>query len=347
MLNIYPDTKIYIHAPAGSTSGGPELLHQLADILNNNDREAFIVYYGDKSHSIPDAYKKYNVKTTDFIENNNHNIEVYPEVQGKEILQNSRKTQKFFWWLSVDNFFHGDWDWHNIVLRDIFKFSFDLGMWHLKDRIKCSIYYRKNFFGKKRSIKQLSHFNCGYQAEYIHDFLEKFGYRDFVPLKDFLNIDYFQEKKSKERKDVILYNPKKGIEFTKKLILATPDLTWIPLQNFNRSELIELQQSAKLYIDFGNHPGKDRLPRECATNGCCVITGRRGSANFFEDVSIKDDYKFDEKKSSIEKISERIRWVLSHYEEALLDFENYRQKIASEKKEFEEQVAKIFQFDHV
>lgn len=348
MLNIYPDTKIYIHAPAGSTSGGPELLHQLADILNNNNRDAFIVYYGNKEHSIPEAYKKYNIKTASVIENNSHNIEVYPEVQGEEILKNSFNTQKFFWWLSVDNFFHGKWDWHNIVLRDVFKFKFDFGMWHLKDRIKCSIYYRKNYFRNKLSLKQITKFVCGYQAEYIHHFLKKFGVKELVPLKDFLNDDHFQSKYCiQEKKDVILYNPKKGFEFTKKLILATPDLTWVPLQNLCREDLIKLQQTAKLYVDFGNHPGKDRLPRECATNGCCIITGKRGSANFFEDVSIPDNYKFDENKASIASILFQIRWTLDHYEKAFLDFESYRQKIKSEKKEFEEQVAKIFRFDYV
>lgn len=346
MLTIYPDTKIFIHVPAGSVTGGPELLHQLADILNNNNRDAFIVYYGEKKHDIPKEYQQYNIKKSEQVENNAHNIEVYPEVQGIEILRNTRITQKFLWWLSVDNFFHNEWDWHNIKLRDIFRFNFDLGITHLKDRIKCSIYYKKNFFKDKRSLKLISGYDNGYQAEYIRNFLSKFGFKKVYPLSDFINDQYFEKKFSHTKKNIVLYNPKKGLEFTKKIIKAAPDLSWIPLEHLNRSELINLIQSAKLYIDFGNHPGKDRLPRECAINGCCIITGKKGSAAFFEDIPIKNKYKFLDNDKSIPDIVATIRWSLKNYEQATTDFDDYRKKISNEKKIFETQVAQIFKIDN-
>ena len=343
MLTIYPDTKIYIHTPAGSVTGGPELLHQLADLLNNNGRNAFIVYYGTKDHIIPKDYQLYNIKVSDYIEDNNHNIEIFPEVQGEEILQNSRSTQKFLWWLSVYNFFHNEWDLHNIRLRDIFKFNFNLGLFYLKDRIKCSIYYKRNFFKGKRTLALISKYDSGYQAEYIRNFLSKTGFKNIYPLSDFINDQYFEDNFSCKKKDIVLYNPKKGFEFTKKLIEAAPNLSWIPLENLNRTELINLIRSAKLYIDFGNHPGKDRLPRECALSGCCVITGKRGSAAFFEDVPIKSKYKFDQTKKSTEIIIKRIKWILSNYEQAILDFNDYKNKIKLEKEEFMKQVFQLFQ----
>ena len=76
------------------------------------------------------------------------------------------------------------------------------------------------------------------------------------------------------------------------------DINWVPLQNMTRSELVNVMRVAKVFVDFGYHPGKDRLPRECAANGCCVITGMRGSANYFEDVPIPSKYKFDEKHAN-------------------------------------------------
>lgn len=342
MLKIYPDTKIYIHIPAGAISGGPELLHQLADILNRNGRAAYVVYYGAKDYITPKEYEQYNVKISSYIEDDSHNIEIYPEVQGDEIIQNTRLTQKFFWWLSVDNFFRNKWDWHNIKLRDIFRFSFSLGVLHLIDRIKCSIYYKKNFFKGKRTLALISKFDSGYQAEYIRNFLSKVGFKNIYPLSDFINDRYFEEKFSCKKNDIVLYNPKKGFEFTKKLIESAPDLSWVPLENLNRTELIKLIRSAKLYIDFGNHPGKDRLPRECAISGCCIITGKKGSAAFFKDVPIKNKYKFNDNDKSIQDIIATIRWVLSNYEQALVDFEDYREKIAAEKKIFETQIGVIF-----
>jgi len=44
--------------------------------------------------------------------------------------------------------------------------------------------------------------------------------------------------------------------------------------------------SRKLYVDFGKHPGKDRMPREAAVHGCCIITGRRGAAGNPFDIPI-------------------------------------------------------------
>ncbi|KAL3809235.1 hypothetical protein ACHAXA_005283 [Cyclostephanos tholiformis] len=46
------------------------------------------------------------------------------------------------------------------------------------------------------------------------------------------------------------------------------------------------------YIDFGPHPGMDRLPREAALAGCIVITNREGAAAHDEDVPLPQEFKF-------------------------------------------------------
>jgi hypothetical protein len=109
-----------------------------------------------------------------------------------------------------------------------------------------------------------------------------------------------------------------------------------------REEVIKLLQKAKVYIDFGHHPGKDRLPREAAILGCCVITGKRGSAKFFEDVPIPDEYKFEDKEESIPEIIDKIKDCFENYEERYKDFEYYRQFIKNEPQKFIEDLRKIF-----
>jgi len=112
--------------------------------------------------------------------------------------------------------------------------------------------------------------------------------------------------------------------------------------NMTRKEVIETLQRAKVYMDFGNHPGKDRLPRESAILGCCVITGKRGSARYFEDVPIPEQYKFEDKEESIPTIVERIRDCLENFEERYKDFDYFRQVIREEPKKFLEDLKKIF-----
>ncbi len=342
MLKFYKHTQIYVHCPAGVVTGGAELLHQLVSFLREHGRNAYIVYFGDSEHSVPSDYAKYTIALADSVENEEWNIEVFYEGIFDRVNRYSN-TQKFLWWISVDNFFYCAQSYLNPL--DLYRFNPKLGKYWIWKRIKRSIRRRQNWFKDLLSIQQLVDMNipCGYQAEYIQHFLIKSGFSEIYPLKDYINIEHCQSFDINKKEDIILYNPNKGLEFTKQLIDLSPDLKWIPLRGFTRDQLREVMQSAKMYVDFGYHPGKDRLPRECAMNGCCVITGKQGSASFFEDVSLKSIYKFDERTTDLRDILDSIRWTLNHYEEAIKDFRYYRDVIAAEKSEFEEQICKIFE----
>src|SRR5687767_6015204 len=92
-----------------------------------------------------------------------------------------------------------------------------------------------------------------------------------VYLSDYLNPMYVHEAKTVDystKKNVVLYNPKKGYSYTQKLMEACADLRWVPLDSLGLTQMIETMKTSKLYIDFGPHPGKDRLPREAAIMGC-------------------------------------------------------------------------------
>lgn len=342
MIRVYSDSKIYVHCPAGVVTGGAELLHQLVSFLNDNGRNAFIVYYGFKEHLLPNDYKCYNIKIAEDVINDDKNIEVINEGVFYKVYDNSR-TQKFLWWLSVDNFYICST--HFLALKNIFSFSPSLGFRTVVKRLYTLIFKFKDYPSKIISINDLKSIDCtnGYQSEYAQNFLQNHGFKEMLALKDYINVEHSNEQINiKERKNIILYNPKKGLSFTKKLIAMSPDLNWVPIQGMTRQQVIQLMHDAKVYVDFGYHPGKDRLPRECAANGCCVITGMRGSAAFFEDVMVPNRYKFDERKASKSEIIKAIRWTLNNYEIAINDFQSYRKKISLEKKEFEEQIAQIF-----
>lgn len=345
MIKVYPDSKIYVYCPAGVVTGGAELLHQLVSFLNDNGKDAYIVYFGEKDHILPSDYKCYNVKITEQVINTEKNIEVIYEGIFDFVFHNEL-TQKFLWWLSVDNFYRCSTRFLSLI--DLFRFDFAYGFDALAKRIYIWCFRHKDYPAKIISISKLKKLNVvnGYQSEYAQNFLQNHGFKEMVALKDYINIEHFNHDfDRKNRKDIVLYNPKKGLGFTKKLIARTPDLHWIPIQGMSRQQVINLMGEAKLYVDFGFHPGKDRLPRECAVNGCCVVTGMRGSAAFFEDVMVPNKYKFDEHKSSLSDIVEIIRWTLKNYEIAIDDFCMYRRMIALEKKEFEEQISLIFLHD--
>ena len=98
-----------------------------------------------------------------------------------------------------------------------------------------------------------------------------------------------------------------------------PDFHFFPLAGFNREQLATKFLESKLYIDFGHHPGKDRLPREAGIHGCCVITGLYGSASNAFDVNIPPAYKIDSRLPDFFTLFEiQVNLIFNHF--SLFDF---------------------------
>ena len=88
-------------------------------------------------------------------------------------------------------------------------------------------------------------------------------------------------------------------------------------------------QRSKIYIDFGPHPGMDRIPREAALAGCLVITNSEGAAGFQSDVPILPKYKV--KDFDAFKIIRLIERCIDEFERCSEeDFEPYRRWIGNQ-----------------
>lgn len=341
MIHFFDDTKVYVIAPAGVVTGGSELLHQFVDLLNRGGKEAYIVYYGAAEHKIADDYKKYNIKLKEEYDDAPHNIIVLFEGNFERALE-IKHAQLLLWWLSVDLMYYGSAS--KLSLKDLFEFSPIFGFKTFLRRIRSLLFKGENQFKNNHTIADLARLDAtnAYQAVYIQQYLYRHGFDNIISLSDYINVDFVSETdKTIIKEDIILYNPKKGIKFTKKIINANPDLKFVPIQGLSRDGVVELLKKAKVYIDFGFHPGKDRLPREAALSGCVVITGRGGSAYYFEDVAIPSSNKFDAKNKNINKISRKIRSSINNYEEEKSVMDYYRYRINKEKAIFEQEVAEI------
>lgn len=341
MLKIHNDTVVYVHCPVGKT-GGIELLFQLVDFLRNNNRKSYIVY--NTLASIPEDYVKYNIELKFDIIDNSHNIEVFPEIMIQELMNDNHSTQKMLWWLSVNHFWGNDF---LISTWDIFKWNKAMGVDWLKARFYCFLHRSDKYklFGNisMRDINSKVDVNA-YQCEYIRQFLMKFKFTNLVPLKDYINTDFtLNAVDYSKRDDIVLYNPSKGLEYTHNLMRIAPEIKWVPLKGFSREELMKILRSSKIYIDFGSHPGKDRLPRECAISGNCIITGKKGAAHNDVDIPIPKRYKIQESIINPKDIIGMIKYVLTNYETCIRDFEQYRMSIKKEKREFQNQIIELFE----
>lgn len=315
--------KIYIISPTYTATGGTELLHQLSDALIDNDINVYMYYIGNYEGSkVKERFNHYKKNISTQIEDDEKNLVIVPETLIRELYK-FKKAKKAIWWLSVD-FYPGSQRIKINLMYTIVRYIRDL-----KLRL-----FDKNWI----------HF---VQSEYANQYLlneRHIPKSKIYPLSDYISGKFFKGLSAdvNNRKNTVLYNPKKGFEFTQKLIHACPEIEWVPLINLSPEQMKNTMLSSKVYIDFGNHPGKDRIPREAALCGCCVITGKRGSARNSLDVKIPEKYKFDDTVDNIQNIKEQIEYCLRFYQESQKDFRDYIIKIKNEETQFEQDVYDYF-----
>lgn len=308
-MKIYPGTRVYVLCPASWFTGGPTLLHQLASQLLALGIDAQMVYLppdGKKyDHPVSPEYEKYHVGWSGDICDDEKNIlivfETYPWG-----LSYGKRIRKVLWWLSVDNHFESIARYVNSIdIKKVTTVPMD------------NIYV----FGEKDIIHW-----C--QSEYARQFVRCNGVpeENIFMVEDYLSHGFLKgDYDLSQKKNIVVYNPKKGMEFTEKIIEQRPDIDWRPIQDMTPEQVKELLLQAKVYIDFGNHPGKDRIPREAALSGCVVITGRRGAAANEIDIPIPVEYKLSE--YDIGRILDTIDGVFTDFLAAYQQQYAYRQHI--------------------
>lgn len=331
--------KIYVLCPMGVKTGGPELLHQLVYQINQifDEKKAIMAYIGNSEQKVPvDEYKKYigdNWINANQIVDRQENLIIFPETF-LSLFNKYKYSSKYIWWLSVDNYLNGS------------SFKFNVNKIGLLRTLMC--YLRGGIKDYASQIKNADKNLC--QSYYAEDFLKseyKISSDKIAYLSDYINDLYVNsnyESQKNDRRNIVLYNPKKGLDFTKKIIKKSTNKNWkwVPLIGLKNEEVKRYLETSKVYVDFGNHPGKDRFPREAAILGCCVLTDKRGAAKYFKDVPIPDKYKYEDKNKNIPKIIQMIEYCIDNYETASTDFKDYRNYIKSEKDGFKQDVIKIF-----
>ncbi len=296
---------VLVVCPAHVASGGPEALHQFTYNLNAFDGvNARLWYWGAKDdHPGPAEYERYKCEYVTELPNNYDGILVVPEIWANKILDYP-DCKKAVWWLGVDAY----------------------AQWTPEDE--------QGAFLKDQSIIHIA------QSAYAYDFLKKLRIKRLYKCIDLLNDDFYPEPwGDMERGDHVLYNPAKATPFMKKIIKACPDIAFRPITGMTRDEVIKAMRGSKLYIDFGEFPGRERLPREAVLCGCCIITSKLGAAAYDEDFA--HPYKYESKDSHMWAIVRQIRYVLGHYDECRGDFDLFREMLKAESVSLQKQIKEL------
>jgi len=266
--------KLQVVAPVGAQSGGPESLHNLARLAMRLGFDVEIVYfpYGE-GHQVPGRYVHYQIPVSTLKDELNIAV-VFPEIYCMQALS-LKKARPLIWWLSVD--FFKRIKYHS--LRD-------------KVRYFLMALRGERPFGGVKTLRGITHLT---KAAYDRAFLEKneiTGMQLSGPISSFYLQPWPVELIIKKQ-NTILYSTHRNTKVVAALIVSFPEFNFIPLSGLSEQQLRELYLSSKLFIDFGNHPGKERMPREAVISGCCVLTGLLGSAANDEDIPIPKRFKLD------------------------------------------------------
>lgn len=300
--------RVFIIGIANFKTGGIEVLHQLAEQLTKRNIDTYL-FYLEKELSIyepvPEVYQKYGTKVVSEFLDAEDSVFIVPECM-LSIRNWCTKGKIVVWWLSVDNAWQIDF--RELAKENIIHFA--------------QSYYAKKYLWDEFQIE--SHYLSDYLSASITDYADN-NREKFI------------------RENICFYNPQKGYERVSELIARTGRrFLWVPLEGLEPEQMAQRLCTGKVYIDFGHHPGKDRIPREAAYCGCCVITNRRGSAAYEEDVPIPEEYKISDEED-YETIIRQIEYVMQNYDSVREKYYPYIEKIKKEKDIFESEVDQAIQ----
>lgn len=330
--------KIFLVCPPYVQTGGPEAMHQLCNKINaKSDVPAYMLYLEDRrgravhaKNVVPlDAYSIYpNIKVCndwndeiarfDVAANANPNGEyssslvIWPECWTNLIDSLEGRHQNSIWWLSVDNNNGKFSEWERTDILHL----------HQSEYARCHIVNNL----KKASVSETTNEDEGARTR---SNLRVLPMTEYIPERC-----HSSELKGLKRDLDILYNPFKGIHYTDEIRKRSDTkFPFTPIggggeKRISPKEVTKLLHRAKVYIDFGPHPGMDRLPREAAIANCIVITNRDGAAFHQKDVPIPDVYKISD--FCVESIHQLLRKSIGNYEEKKQDFDSYRNWITSQ-----------------
>lgn len=267
----------YVFFSPTAFTGGPLAIHQAALEICKNGGIAKIFYFSPKvgsnrirydasrvwikrkwyqpspSKSLDSYLASFNLNGVEEV--NGESVFVVPEtsIDIARTLVNGGAKHVYIWWLSVDNV---------------------------------------NLSKVKVLETHLSLLQCGHlcQSYYAADFLRGLGIKNIHMLTDFTDIEGDLPDPNASRKHDIAYLPSKAKGSEKVISSLKTQYSVVPLVGMSRAEIKNTLKQTKVFIDFGHHPGKDRIPREAALCGCLPLVRKEGAARFFLDVPLPDDF---------------------------------------------------------
>jgi hypothetical protein len=161
-------------------------------------------------------------------------------------------------------------------------------------------------------------------------------------LTDYLRQTFCEKNKvNTAKKSMITFNAIKSSMAALQLAYGGVNASVLPIIGMTTAQVQQALLECKVYMDFGWHPGRARLPREAVLSGCLVVTGRDGAADNAVDIPIPEAYKIE-----LDDLAARAHWLVNlvnEYEQRQKDFAHYRTVVMGQEQQFMAEVAELAQ----
>lgn len=177
-----------------------------------------------------------------------------------------------------------------------------------------------------------------YQSHYARQKIESNGLVKSFPLSDYSVV--YPIELGQKRNIIALTSTKIDPRYNNLLTQIKANFKYIYLKKMSRIRLAKTLSKTKLLIDFGFHPGKDRLPREAVWLRNIILTSTNGSCANDIDINIPKKYKIEPTEHG-----ESLNTAITQYLSSNTfngDFDMVIGEVARERDIFHKEIASIF-----
>ena len=170
--------------------------------------------------------------------------------------------------------------------------------------------------------------NFGTQSYYGQGFIRTRLQRDSFVLTDYPRVATVASQTRES--NLVAYNGAKGKYRLPDLRDLLPDVTFVPIEGMTFDEVCRTLARATLYVELGNLPGRDRLPREAANYGTPTVLLARGAGYCWDDFPIGERYRIPYTTDWAARMAQVIRDVLADPRQINEDQSSFREWVAGE-----------------
>ena len=359
--------RFYVACPLGDRTGGPEALALLVASIRARGFEAFLIpmarFRGRKPHP---EYDVYDYALADRMPKSSDAHLVLTEVSPIESyreLEQTADSHVWMMWLSVNHspiprarYFAANQGSCSFLPPGGDPSSLPANWWPHDDRplsngaaktVREAIRrHRGGGLAAARGIPTEAvsiayaervvrrPINFGTQSFYGRGFISTELGRESFMLTDYPRIPRI----ASQRRDpnLVLYNGAKGRWKIPDLEQRLPNVNFRPIQGMSFTEVAEALSRASLYVEIGNLPGRDRLPREAANFETPTVLLARGAGYCWDDFPLGERYRIPYTEDWADLMAPVIQEALDDPKEIARVQEPFREWVAGERTLYED-----------